>query len=109
TQNHSMIGALGFDHLIAERVTLAVDLLADIELGDSRLELPERVVFEMPTRRRVRLTDIPEQKDRLLDASVGLKMQLPSEHRVIANLLIPLTEGGLRPGFLATIGFEQPL
>jgi hypothetical protein len=107
TQNHSIVAALGFDHLLAERVTLAVDLLADIELGESKLELPDRVIFNAPTLRRVRLTDIPEQSDRLLDASVGFKMQLPSEYRFIANLLLPLANGGMRPNYLIMMGFER--
>ncbi|MGH7467057.1 MAG: hypothetical protein ACRENP_03630 [Longimicrobiales bacterium] len=107
TQNHSIVAALGFDHLLAERVTLAVDLLADIELGDSKLELPDRVIFNSPSTRRVRLTDIPEQTDRLLDASVGFKMQLPSDYRFIANLLLPLANGGMRPNYLIMAGFER--
>jgi hypothetical protein len=107
TQNHSVIGALGFDHLLSDRVTLAADLLTDIELGDSQLQLPDRVVFQAPTSRRVRLTDIPEQADRLLDASIGLKMQLPTEYRVIANILFPLTNGGMRPRYLLNAGFER--
>jgi hypothetical protein len=107
TQPNSIIGALGFDHLMAEGITLAVDLLGDFALGDSPLRLPESVVFDEPARRRVRLSDIPERRDHQTDASVGLKMQLPGEYRVIANVLAPLTDGGMRPRYLWTFGLER--
>ena len=106
-QNSSIIGLAGFDHLLSERVTLAVDLIGDYELGDSRLPLPQFVVFDAPTRRRVRLTDVPDEKDNLLDAAVGLKMQMPGELRAVANLLVPLADGGLRPAYLWTFGLER--
>jgi hypothetical protein len=106
-QNNSIIGAAGFDHLLAEGITLAVDILGDFALGDPQLRLPERVQFDVPTRRVVRLTDIPEQKDHLTDASIGLKMQLPGEYRAVANVLFPLADGGLRPRQLWTLGFER--
>jgi hypothetical protein len=88
-------------------VTLAVDLIGDYELGDSRLPLPQYVVFDVPTRRRERLTDVPDVNDNLLDAAVGLKMQMPGELRVVANLLVPLADGGLRPAYLWTFGLER--
>ena len=68
---------------------------------------PDRVVFQSPTQRRVRLTDIPEQADRLLDASIGFKMQLPNDYRMITNILLPLTNGGMRPKYLLNAGFER--
>jgi hypothetical protein len=106
-QNSSIIGMAGFDHLLSERVTFAVDLIGDYELGDSRLPLPQSVVFDEPARRRVRLTDVPDQNDNLLDAAVGLKMQMPGELRAVMNLLVPLAEGGLRPAYLWTFGLER--
>ncbi len=107
TQTNSVIGAFGFDHLLSERVTFAADLLLDRQIGESLLQLPEPVVYTSPTRRRVRLTDIPEQKDNLLDGSVGLKMQLPSGFRVVTNFLMPIADAGLRPKYLWTVGFER--
>jgi hypothetical protein len=107
TQNNSIIGAVGFDHLLTEGVTLAVDLLGDYSLGESLLQLPDAVIFDAPARRRVRLTDIPDQRDHMTDASVGLKMQLPSEYRMVTNLLFPLSDGGLRPRYVWTLGIER--
>lgn len=107
TQTNSVVGALGFDHLLADGVTLAVDLLGDFALGDSPLQLPESIIFDSPVRRRVRLTDIPEQRDHLIDASVGLKMQLANDLRIVSNLLVPLSDGGMRPRYLWTAGLER--
>jgi hypothetical protein len=107
TQHNSVIGALGFDHLLTDGVTFAVDVLADFALGESLLRLPDAVVFDAPVRRRVRLTDIPDERDNMLDASVGLKMQLPGDYRVVTNALFPLSDGGLRPRAVWTLGLER--
>lgn len=107
SQNNSIIGAAGFDHLLADGVTLAVDLLGDYSLGESLLQLPDAVVFDAPVRRRVRLTDIPDQSDHLVDFSAGLKMRVPGDLRLLTNLMVPLTDGGLRPRYLWTLGLER--
>ena len=107
TQTSSVAGAVGFDHLLADKVTLAVDILADWALGETGLELPEPVVYTAPTTRRVRLTDLPDMRDHLLDASVGIKMQLPGDYRLVTNLLMPMSDGGLRPRQMWTLGFER--
>jgi hypothetical protein len=106
-QTNSIIGALGFDHLLSEGVTLAADILADFAMGESQLRLPENVVFDEPARRRVRLTDIASQRDHLVDASIGFKLQLPGDYRAVANVLLPMSDGGLRPRQLWTFGFER--
>lgn len=107
TQTNSFVGALGFDHAFADGVTLAVDFLGDFALQDSPLRLPENVIFDVPERRRVRLTDIPDRRDHLVDASIGLKMQMPNELRVVTNFLVPLSDGGMRPRYLWTAGLER--
>jgi hypothetical protein len=109
TLTNSIVGAIGFDHLMADRVTLAADILADLQLGDSNLVIPEPVVFQVPApARRVRLTNIPdEENDNLVDASVGVKVQFPGDYRLITNVLVPLSDGGLRARYLLTFGFER--
>ena len=107
TQTNSIIGAFGFDHLVADRVTLAADLLMDRQIGDALIDLPAPVEYTAPTRRRVRLTDLPDRKDNLLDGSVGMKLQFPSGYRLVTNILMPISEGGLRPHYFWTLGFER--
>jgi len=106
-QNHSLLATLGFDQLVSERVSIAGELISDFELGESNLILPDPVVFTAPTVATVKLTDIPDQKDNLLDAAFGLKFLLGSDTRGVTNVLFPLNDGGLRPKFLWTIGVER--
>jgi hypothetical protein len=108
SQNNALLATLGFDHLLSERVSLALDLVTGFEMGDSKLILPEPVVFTAPAPvTTVQLTDIPDEKDNVMDASFGLKFTLPSDYRVVSNILFPLGDGGLRPKFLWTVGFER--
>jgi hypothetical protein len=104
---NSFVAVLGFDHLLAESVTLAADVLVDHSFGDGQLPLPASVTFDTPVRRKVDLTNVPDARDHLVDASVGLKFQLPSEYRMITNLLFPMSEGGMRPRFMWTLGLER--
>jgi len=106
-QTNSLLVTLGFDHLVSASVSIAADLVTDFSMGDSKLVLPEPVVYTSPTVRTVALSDIPDQKDNLMDASFGAKFTLPGEYRAVANILFPLGDGGLRPKFLWTLGFER--
>jgi Putative MetA-pathway of phenol degradation len=108
-QNKSLLGTVGFDQLVSSRITLAMDVIADLELGASKLVLPDPVIFTAPdpTPVIVSLTDIPDQKDNLIDASFGLKFALANEFRAVSNILVPLNNGGLRPKFLWTVGLER--
>jgi hypothetical protein len=106
--NHSLLATVGFDHLLSDRVALAVDLVSNLEMGDSKLILPEPVVYTAPAPvTTVELTDIPDQKDNLIDASFGVKFILPPDFRVVTNVLFPLSDGGLRPKLLWTLGLEK--
>jgi hypothetical protein len=107
-QNNSLLATVGLDHLLSERVALAVDLVTDFEMGDSKLVLPEPVVYTAPSPvATVELTDIPDQKDNLIDASFGAKFSIPPGYRIVSNILFPLSDGGLRAKFLWTFGIER--
>ena len=107
SQNNSMLATLGFDQLVSPSVSIAGELIGDFTMGASKLTLPEPVVFTAPTVETVNLTDIPGGKDDILDASFGLKVTLPSDYRVVGNLLFPLKDAGLAPKFLWTLGVER--
>jgi len=106
-QSNSVLATLGFDHLLSERVSIAGELIGDFAVGDSKLVLPEAAVFTAPTVETVDLTDIPDQKDNLIDASFGMKFVLAGDYRLVTNILFPLNDGGLRPKYLWTAGFEK--
>ena len=107
SQSSSVLATIGFDHLLSEKVSIAADIVTDIAMGDSKLILPAPVVFTAPTVATVDLTDIPDQKDNFIDASFGLKFELPAALRGVTNILFPLSDGGLRPKFLWTVGLER--
>src|SRR5688572_8917647 len=106
-QNNSMLLTIGFDHLASSKVTIAGELVSGFEIGESNLVLPEPVVFTAPQVRTIDVTDIPSKSDNLLDASFGVKFVLPQDFRAVTNVLFPLSDGGLRPKFLWTLGFER--
>ncbi len=106
-QNNSLLATIGFDQLVSPKVTIAGEVIGDFMMGQSKLELPKPVVFTSPTVRTVKLTDIPDRKDNIIDASLGLKFTLPNQYRLVTNFLLPLAKAGLQPKFLWTVGFER--
>lgn len=106
-QSNSLLLTIGFDHLVSSKVTIAGELVSGFEMGESNLVLPAPVVFTAPQVRTVEVTDIPEQKDNLMDASFGVKFLLPGQYRAVTNVLFPISDGGLRPKFFWTLGFER--
>jgi hypothetical protein len=93
--------------LFSQNVTLAADFITDTQLGTSKLLLPQPVIYDLPVRRRVDLTDIPDIRDNTIDASIGLKSQFAGSYRAVTNLLLPLNVGGMRARFIWTIGAER--
>lgn len=106
TLNDAVLTTVGFDQLISRRVTLAADVSAELQVGPNRLTLPGVVQYDAPFRRTVRPTTIPDMRDDLVNASVGMKFVTASKVTGIANLLVPLNSGGLRPHATYTIGAE---
>ena len=105
-QNDAVLATAGFDQLMAPWATLAVDLVSELQVGDSPLEVPEQVVIEAPYRRVITPTVIPSRRDDLVNASVGMKLSTGAGITVIANSVWPLNRGGLRPNVIWTLGGE---
>jgi hypothetical protein len=102
-----VLGTAGFDYLLGEQVTLAAELMTNLELGDSKLQLPEPVVYTTPDPvEDLRLTDIPDRNDNFVDAAIGAKIQAGTQLRLVTNIVVPLAKAGLRPGVTWTVGFE---
>ena len=105
-QNDAVLGTLGLDTQIATGVTLAADLLSELEVGASKLTLPQPVVYSSPYRRTVNPTDIPDTRDDIINGSFGFKLVPKRGVTGIVNALFPLNRGGLRPGVTYTAGAE---
>lgn len=109
---------LGFDNKIAKGVTFAADLLAEIDIqGDEAIDLapgsrPIHDMFVTTTgdtaisARQVDLSNIADRNnDNTIDLALGFRIA-PSENILfLANILVPLNDGGLRSTFAPTLGF----
>lgn len=104
--NDAVIATAGFDDLIASHVTLAADLVSELQVGRSNLRLPGPVTYDAPFHRVIQPTTIPDQRDDIVNGSFGFKYQLPSGFTAVANVLVPLNRGGMRPDIIYTTALE---
>ena len=105
-ENDAVLATLGFDHRMAEAVTLAADLVTELQVGDSKLHLPPTVNYESPFRRTLNPTNIPEIRDDLVNGSFGIKVTPARSTTLVLNTLFPLNRGGLRANLVYTAGIE---
>lgn len=105
-QNDAVLGTLGFDDLVADRVTMAVDLVSEMQVGRSKLVLPAPVQYDYPFKRTIVPTSIPDMADNIVNGSFGFKFAIPNGFTAITNALIPLNRGGLRANVTYTAGLE---
>ncbi len=105
-QNDAVLATAGFDQLIAQHVTLAADVVSELQVGRSKLRIPPPVVYDVPFKRTVNPTTIPDIADDIVNGSFGFKFVTDNGFTIIANALIPLNRGGLRPNVSYTTGLE---
>ncbi len=105
-QNNAVLATVGFDHVMAPWATMAVDLVSELQVGDGKLRLPGTVTYDLPFRRTLQPTNIPNQRDDLINGSFGFKFVTGAGITVVTNTLWPLNRGGLRPNVLWTAGLE---
>ena len=96
----------GFDQLLAPWATLATDLLTEFPVGSQEIPLPQPVVLQAPFRRTVQTTTIPDRRDDLVSASMGVKLTIPKAATLLVNGIFPLNRGGMRSDVLWTVGAE---
>ena len=104
--NNSLIGVLGFDNAVSGSTTLAFDLLSEWQLGESKLQIPGPVQYQYPYPHTVDPTNIPQQPDDFLSASIGFKFQTPRGILLVTNALFPLRNSGMQPSVVWTGGLE---
>lgn len=102
----AVLATVGFDHLMAPNVTLAFDVLSNLQVGQSKFRLPQTVQIDYPFNRDVQPTSIPEMRDNVVDGSLGFKIAHPTGVTAIVNALVPLNAGGLRGRKVFTAGLE---
>ncbi|HEX9488146.1 MAG TPA: hypothetical protein VF976_13860 [Gemmatimonadales bacterium] len=106
SQNNAVLATVGFDHVMAPWATMAVDLVSELQVGESKLRLPGPVTYDLPFRRTIDVTNIPNERDDLINGSFGFKFTTRTGITLVANTLWPLNRGGLRPNVLWTAGLE---
>ncbi len=105
-QNDAVLGTVGFDDRMADAVTLAADLVTELQVGDSKLRLPGVVTYDAPFRRSLNPTNIPEIRDDIVNGSFGFKLTPARNTTAVLNTLFPLNRGGLRPNLVYTAAIE---
>jgi hypothetical protein len=103
-QNDAVLATLGFDHRLRENVTLAADLVSELQVGDSKLILPGTVTYEAPFRRTLNPTNIPMMRDDVVNGSFGVKFSPARRSIIVLNTLFPLNRGGLRASLVFSAG-----
>jgi hypothetical protein len=105
-ESDAVLATLGFDHLLAPWATLAIDLISQLEVGDSPLQVPAPVHIEAPYHRTIIPTVIPDSRDDIVDGSLGIKLTAASGLTVVGNSEWSLNRGGLRADVIWTAGLE---
>jgi hypothetical protein len=105
-QNNALLATIGFDALLSSWATLAGDIITEQQIGDNGLQLPGPVVFDTPFPRVVEPTDIPNKRDNLASASLGMKFTTQNGVRIVVNGIFPLARAGLQPDVVWTSGLE---
>jgi len=105
-QNNAVLATVGFDHLMSPWATMAVDVVSQLQVGESKLTLPGPVTYDAPFKRTINVTNIPNERDDQINGSFGFKFLTGSGITLVANTLWPLNRGGLRPNVLWTAGLE---
>ena len=104
--NQAVLGSLAFDDLMAEHVTIAAELLSELQIGRSKLTLPPPVQYDVPFKRTIIPTSIPDMADDIVNGSFGFKFSVPVGFTIVTNALVPLNRGGLRANVTYTAGVE---
>lgn len=105
-RNDAVLATGGFDHLLAPWATLVVDVLAQLQVGDSKLTVPGPVHYDVPFSRTVNTTIIPNRRDDIVDGAIGFKFNVAESANLIVNSLWPLNRGGMRANVLWSLGME---
>jgi hypothetical protein len=105
-ETDAVLATVGFDHLLAPWATLAVDVISQLQVGDSPLQVPGPVHIESPYHRTITPTVIPDTRDDIVDGSLGVKLTTAQGLTLVGNSEWSLNRGGLRPDVIWTAGLE---
>jgi hypothetical protein len=102
-----VLATLGFDQLVSSWATLAADLITETPVGNNAPPLPSTVTFDVPFRRTIEPTDIPNTRDRYASLSLGMKFTTSNGVQLLTNVIAPLQRAGLQSDAIWTFGLEK--
>jgi hypothetical protein len=104
---------LGYDQKIGDALTLAAEWIGNYELGSAAWEMsfPEPVTIKPADASypayEVRSTTIPNYSaDHIINTAFGIKYTPQPNLLLVANVIFPVNNGGLRSSFIPTVGIE---
>lgn len=106
TWNDAVLLTGGFDQLVSDKVTIAADVVSELQVGQSALQLPGPVTFDAPYHRVIDPTTIPNIRDDIFNGSLGARVVLWPAWTIVGNALVPLNRGGMRSSIVYTTGLE---
>lgn len=106
-QNDAVLATLGFDNLMTDWATLAIDFISEWQVGDNKILLPGDAQYDVPFVRTVQTSTVADMKQNFIAASGGMKFTLRGGTVLMTNILFPLTRAGLLPDFVWTAGIEM--
>lgn len=105
-ENDAILAILGFDQLMTDWATLAVDIVSEFQLGENKIPLPAPIQVVAPFVREIRTVSIPERSGDVLNVALGMKFALRGGTHLVVNGIAPLWKNGLQGDFVATAGME---
>ncbi len=105
-ETDAVLATAGFDNLLSPWATLAIDVISQLQVGESPLQVPGPVEIQAPYHRTIIPTVIPDTRDDIVDGSVGIKLTAAPGLTVVGNSEWSLNHGGLRPDVIWTAGLE---
>ncbi len=113
-QSDRVVIRAGFDERVVRGLTFAADFLGTVDVNPNeaiKLYPGSVTIVESGTtgqvQRQVRLSNIPDaSNDNLYNLSAGFKFAPSQEFLVLANILVPLNQAGLRASVAPTIGMS---
>lgn len=106
TDESSVLATAGFDHLVTPAVTLALDVVSEWQVGDGRLNLPAPLHYTLPAVRTLPAANVPDGRDDIVSAALGVKVLLRPGLTAVANSVVPVLEGGMQPRMAFSLGLE---
>jgi len=91
---------------VSDRVTIAADVVSELQVGQTQLKLPGPVTFDAPYHRVIDPTTIPNIRDDIFNGSFGGRILLWPGWTGVVNALVPINRGGMRADLVLTTGLE---